>query len=537
MAINPFFNAELYLSRNPDLIRAGLHTDEQLWDHYVQYGAFESTSSDVRAPNSWFDVNYYLANYPDLGENGVTAATALDHYRNYGVNEGRSFNPNPMLAPENFDADGYAAANKDLREAFDIKEDSELTDQQKADLLAHFLAYGYKEDRPGVNEEFADHVLADNAVDVDAYFADNENAKAVQGTIGDDSFTVNGNVAGKTIDGLGGDDTVHLHSDAATGTVEGDDALHLRNVENVMVHGEAEIHSEQLLDIELAKGATSLNVDFAADAVAGSDDELDVKVAANEAALTVNGIENLDITATGAVSALSVTANEARGQTMSVELEGGSKDGFAFTFETAGSAALTELTIDGSGLNGALDLSFGGDQEVLNVKKLVVKGSSTAAEQDFTGLAAAVTGTAANGFAVTIEGGEGNDTFAASTAIDHFTGGKGENTFTFSAGNSAVQVSNGKVQAMDTITDFGAKDTLEGVAGLNIVTATGTTPEGITLEELATTLDSGSVFDFNDDTYVLVNGDADLANVELVKLAGVDLEKLQVGDNGELAFA
>ncbi|HJH23084.1 MAG TPA: hypothetical protein K8U84_00860, partial [Paenalcaligenes hominis] len=211
--------------------------------------------------------------------------------------------------------------------------------------------------------------------------------------------------------------------------------------------------------------------------------------------------------------------------------------GFAFTFETAASAALTELTIDGSGLNGALDLSFGGDQEVLNVKNLVVKGSSTAAEQDFTGLAAAVTGTAANGFAVTVEGGEGNDTFAASTAIDHFTGGKGENTFTFSAGNSAVQVSNGKVQAMDTITDFGAKDTLEGVAGLNIVTETGTTPEGITLEELATTLDTGSVFDFNDDTYVLVNGDADLANVELVKLAGVDLEKLQVGDNGELAFA
>ena len=160
------------------------------------------------------------------------------------------------------------------------------------------------------------HVLADNAVDVDAYFADNANAKAVQGTIGDDSFTVNGDVAGKTIDGLGGDDTVHLHKDATTGTVEGDDALHLRNVENVMVHGEAEIHSEQLLDIELAKGATSLNVDFAADAVAGSDDELDVKVAANEAALTVNGIENLDITATGAVSALNVTANEARGQTM-----------------------------------------------------------------------------------------------------------------------------------------------------------------------------------------------------------------------------
>src|SRR5690606_6106145 len=152
----------------------------------------------------------YLANYPDLGENGVTAATALDHYRNYGVNEGRSFNPNPMLAPDNFDADGYAAANKDLREAFGIEEVSELTDQQKSDLLAHFLAYGYKEDRPGVNDEFADHVLADNAVDVDAYFADNANAKAVQGTIGDDSFTVNGDVAGKTIDGLGGDDTVHL---------------------------------------------------------------------------------------------------------------------------------------------------------------------------------------------------------------------------------------------------------------------------------------------------------------------------------------
>lgn len=537
MAINPFFNAELYLSRNPDLIAAGLHTDEQLWDHYSQYGAFESTSDADRAPNSWFDVNYYLGNYPDLTENGITAATALDHYRSYGVNEGRSFNPNPVLAPDNFDAESYAADNKDLREAFGIEDDSELTDQQQADLLAHFLSYGYKEDRPGVNQEFADLVVANNVIDVDAYFEDNASATSILGTIGDDTFMVNGEVADKTIDGLGGTDTVHLGAEATTGSLADDTALYLRSVENIVAHGSAELQSQQLADIELATGATDLTVQFAAAAVAGTEDELQVKTAADGAELTVNGIETLNVAATGAVTATSVNANEARGENLDVNLSGGSKDGFALTFESTASTNLTALNIDGTKLNGALDLSFGGDQEVLNVKNLVVKGSAAEVDQDFTALAGAVTGTAADGFTVTLEGGAGNDTFEASTAIDSFTGAKGENTFNFTAGNSLVQLSSGKINATDTITDFGANDSLTGVVGLNIVTETGSQPEGITLEELATTLEAGSVFGLEGDSYVLVTADAELANVELVKLAGVNLDKLAVNDDGALAFA
>lgn len=537
MAINPFFNAQLYLSRNPDLIAAGLHTDEQLWAHYVEYGAFESTTDADRAPNSWFDVNYYLGNYPDLIENGVTAATALDHYRSYGVNEGRSFNPNPLLAPDNFDAEGYAAANKDLREAFGITEDAELTDQQKSDLLSHFFAYGYAEDRQGVNPSFADLVEAYSTIDVDQYFTTNPNADSVLGTIGDDIFMVNGEVANKTIDGLGGTNTVQLGAEAATGTLADDSALFLRNVEHIVVQGSAEVQSEQIADIELAAQASGATVQFEAAAVAGTDDVLQVKTAANGATLAVNGIETVNVAATNAAAALTLNANEAKGENLSVNLSGGSKDGFALTFESVASPALTTLTVDGSKLNGALDLNFGGDQEVLNVKNLVVKGSAADVDQDLSGVAALVTGTAADGFTVTLEGGAGDDTFEATTAIDTLTGAKGENVFNFTAGNSLVQLASGKINATDTITDFAKDDVLTGVANLNIVTATGSMPEGVTLEELATTLDSGSVFNLEGDSYVLVTADADLANVELVKLAGVNLDKLAVNEDGALAYA
>ena len=92
MTINQLFNANYYLAHNADLIRAGLHTDEQLWAHYVQFGAQESLllgadADAARAPNAWFKLDYYLAANPDLIQNGITAATALDHYLQFGIAE------------------------------------------------------------------------------------------------------------------------------------------------------------------------------------------------------------------------------------------------------------------------------------------------------------------------------------------------------------------------------------------------------------------------------------------------------------------
>lgn len=561
MAINSFFNADLYLSRNPDLVRAGLHTEEQLWDHYVQYGAQESTSAEVRAPNTWFDVNYYLANYPDLAENGITAASALDHYRQYGVNEGRSFNPNPVLAPDNFDAVSYAQENEDLREAFGIEDDfSELTEAQQAELLTHYLSYGYEEDRPGVNADFAEQVQAGNDIDVDAYFEANPNAAAIQGTIGDDVFTVNGDVSGKTIDGLGGADTVHLGADAQTGgaqPAEGeepveatDDAVYLRNVESLVVEGAATVRSNQLVDVELGAEATELNLEFDAAAVAGADDELTVDSAANEASITVNGIETVNLDLGADVSATTLQADAAKGDTLTVNVSGGaagatSNDdeaqagGLALELESKGSTALTQLVVDGSALTGALDLRFADEAEITNIKNMTVIGSAADVDQDFSALAGSV-GEAAEGFTLTVTGGAGDDSFASSAAIDTLTGGKGANTFTLSAENSTVLVSAEGIKAMDTITDFKAGDAVTGLEGLAIVTDTGVAPEGASFEDLisgSTGLADGNVFGFEGDSYILVATAEDIADVQLVKLAGVDVEKLAINDDGGLAFA
>ncbi|HJH23589.1 MAG TPA: hypothetical protein K8U84_03450, partial [Paenalcaligenes hominis] len=140
---NAFFNANYYLAQNEDLVRAGLHTEEQLWNHYVNYGAQENRDglNINRVPNTWFDVNYYLGSYPDLIAAGVTAAQALDHYFTYGINEGRQFSA--TIRTSKFDADTYAAENADVREALGIEEDAELTAQDKANLLKHYLAWGY----------------------------------------------------------------------------------------------------------------------------------------------------------------------------------------------------------------------------------------------------------------------------------------------------------------------------------------------------------------------------------------------------------
>src|SRR5690554_5599035 len=95
---NPYFNAAYYLLTNTDVVAAGytLDTAEQ---HYIRHGAFEAleggeniTPTTLRKPAPWFDIEYYLAAYPDLLENGVTPDTAFQHFANYGISEGRSPN-------------------------------------------------------------------------------------------------------------------------------------------------------------------------------------------------------------------------------------------------------------------------------------------------------------------------------------------------------------------------------------------------------------------------------------------------------------
>src|SRR5690606_174568 len=100
--------------------------------------------------------------------------------------EGRQFSA--TIRTSKFDADTYAAENADVREALGIEEDAELTAQDKANLLKHYLAWGYAENREGAGKEFEAAVNAKNELEVKI-----EEGKLVNnvGTIAADEFFVN----------------------------------------------------------------------------------------------------------------------------------------------------------------------------------------------------------------------------------------------------------------------------------------------------------------------------------------------------------
>lgn len=522
---NPFFNSELYLARNPDLVIAGLQTRDQLWSHYVSNGAAESLTVANRAPNSWFDVAFYLSVNSDLPAAGITAATALDHYYTHGVNEGRVFNASSDLAPSNFGAAGYAAANPDLRAAFGITDTAELSPAQVSSLMTHYLAFGYAEDREGVNANFGKHVISSNKINLDDAF---KAGNIAYGTIADDYF-VSGEEAlvGRTINGLGGNDTVEFN--------KANFGVKLQNIEQVVVKASTEFSSNKLLGIQIEQGKLKANFDAAV--VAGANDSLVVNSNAVNTNVTVNGIENLGLNLGSTVKNAVISADQARGDSLTVSLVGGAETGVNVTLDSVASTGISSLVVHGGSLAGALSLTL--KPELNNLEHITVVGSQAEVNQDFAAVATAFKGLAAKGHSLSITGGAGADTFGASTAIDSFVGGAGADTFTFAAGNSLTQIANGKIAALDTIADFGAGDTLTGVA-VKVATATGSAPSHATLEQLVTkqvgTLTDGDVFGYGSDTYVLVKADADLANVELIKLAGVDVSSVSV-TAGELTIA
>lgn len=538
---NLFFNANLYLAKNPDLAAAGLQTPEQLWTHYINYGAQESLTVASRAPNSWFDVSFYLTSNPDLGAAGITANMALNHYAQYGVHEGRLFNPHPDLAPTNFNAKTYAQQNPDLVAAYGIMNPNNPSAAESGDLLMHFLAYGFNENRPGVTASFAALVDNVNNIDLDPIFAAFPSPSISYGTVADDAFFSTANTANKTVNGLAGEDSITFGVGANTGT--GANAITLQNIEKVIVanNGAVSFQSNQLLDVEINAGSGAVAAGFSSAAVAGQNDLLEVTSKAVTTNFSTNGIEHLNFDLDSTSTAVTANANQAQGSSLVVELNNGSNAGVTTTVESTGSTALTQLAIDGSDLTGPLILTALGAQ-ASGVQHITVYGSTANVAQNFAAAANSITGTAASGATFTVEGGAGVDTFRASNAIDTFKGGGGNDIFNM-GGNAAktlIKASAGSINAVDTILDFTNGDVVN-TAAANIVTGTGAIPANATLEQLVTgvsgTLTDGDVFGFDNDAYILVHQDSTLSNVSLVKLAGVDVADLQVTGGTVVDFA
>lgn len=89
-----FFDSASYARLNPDLRKAGLTSEEELKQHWLDHGIQEGR----KGTQLGFDVNYYLDRYPDLRAAGIdTQAEAMRHYIDHGRAEGRSaFDPDKL---------------------------------------------------------------------------------------------------------------------------------------------------------------------------------------------------------------------------------------------------------------------------------------------------------------------------------------------------------------------------------------------------------------------------------------------------------
>src|SRR5690606_449776 len=141
---NPFFNAEYYLEKNPDVAAAVGGDKEIAEQHYFLHGAAEALNGDVadRKPAPWFDIQFYANSRADLAD--VPADQLFLHFVLHGMREGLS----PMEGVE-FDAAEYLAANEDLVEGLNIADPESLTEDEALLLQQHFFAHGYREGREG----------------------------------------------------------------------------------------------------------------------------------------------------------------------------------------------------------------------------------------------------------------------------------------------------------------------------------------------------------------------------------------------------
>ncbi|MFT0533291.1 beta strand repeat-containing protein [Castellaniella hirudinis] len=563
---NPYFDAAYYLAHNSDLVKAGITAATAEW-HYDTYGAGEG-----RAPNAWFDANAYLLANTDLIANGVTMATALAHFANYGVNEGRIFNNNPALQPGNFSAKAYADLNADVAAAFGITDTSAITPEQANQLLGHFLAYGLPENRDAgaANAAFVAAAVATITVaegvvtvgtsgndsfvwNVDAITGTHaaHDAVSVNGLDGTDTLTINGNAAGADnqslvvnvasvenvafkgdVDDLAGGATSHLQVNG-TGvqslTIDNDDAA------VAFVYAGAKVNTLNLVD-----GAATLN--FAAASVAGTADALAVTVGKEAGNLIVNGIEQVSVAVAAGATTANITDNGVAGDSLVFNVSGGKAGtGTALTVESTGSASLGSATVDGSAFVGNLTVNIG--TALAGVK------------------------------AINVTTGSGDDVLNATTAVDTLTGNAGADTFTFAVADNALMAlsSTGKIEGVDTITDFSTSTASTDVFTFTGVTAGGASSAikigadtiantdansvvtfdtgflaGKDLTAIVTALSSsdladteGVIFDFGGSTYVFVSDGVTtgITGDSLVQLTGgVSAADLAVGANA-ITFA
>lgn len=536
MSVHPFFHASYYLASHVDLVVAGLHSPEQLWQHYVDYGAHEQ-----RKPNAWFDADYYLQHNPDLVAAGLTGHQALQHFYSYGLYESSRLNTfSRSIKQQDFTASDYAAepSNADLLSAFAIDDPTQLSALQTAQLFGHYLAWGFAEGRLGAGP-IAEQVKKVNVLPF-----------ASEGTVFDDEIHWSNAHMGLwyagLIDGLGGFDTLVLGQGVITHSHE--NALQITHIEQVTIDGSVEQDFNQLgaylyshtpvQRISLKPDAQQQGTDFTVrlhldeQAVAQAQDHLVLDITNpglhHGVALYTHGYEQLTVNLGEKVQNIAVLqVDHTQGDTFSVHFAGGNAAGLDVALiNNQASAAVQHLAIDFSALKGLLRVEQWG--ELQNVRTVYVQGSQAVAN-DFVGLGLKLSAE----HNLTAVGGSANDIFTATLAIDSFTGSIGQDVFDFTVpATAAVRVSSQtgqtQISAIDTITDFKKGDGLR-VEQLQLLTLkTGEEAALSTLEDwVLMAQQQGDAFNYNGDGYVVLRPaqQADLDQLALVKLEGVNMAR------------
>ena len=129
------FDPVFYLLKNPELVPTVALTAAA--QHYLTTGA-----NAGKAPNAWFDANYYEARWPDLTPLGLDDATLFQHFNLYGVWEGRS--PGPKF--QTFNGGRYLTDNPDVAAYVDAHV-ADFLGSRSNGAIAHFIIYGANEQR------------------------------------------------------------------------------------------------------------------------------------------------------------------------------------------------------------------------------------------------------------------------------------------------------------------------------------------------------------------------------------------------------
>lgn len=468
--MNIFFNATYYLNNNPDVLQAvaqGIIPSAKF--HFDNFGWKEG-----RDPNAFFDVSYYLTENPDVLAAGVNP---LDHFIQFGAAEGRSPNAD-FVSAEDFDTEAYAAANPDLEAAG-------ITTPEG--LYAHFVTYGFGEDRPGTQTNDGAPVIEGlpGGLAGDDFTLTKELDEIV-GTAGNDVFQglVEDLNLFDDIDGGAGNDVLNLYASAATGSLDIAPTVDVADIETVnffleegsTLDGKDAVDADdfdsasQIWQIDGAYGVFDLDADQTAgfrdamvDVTVNADDDVtSASVALDNvdsgAALEFTGADLTTVTVSGGVAA----ADKDTDGTLNLTFNSGTKGGatevnLALTEDTilaANGSWNTIKTVDASGSTGDITATVSGGDAFA-----AITGGS--GNDDFT-----IADGTFSSKTLTVDAGAGSDTVTlerteTDTAIT-VTLGSGADRIEFAdtaGGNVACAKDDDALAAgLVTITDFSTAD-------------------------------------------------------------------------------